>query len=87
MWPSQGWTPGVGSSSCLLHRHWAGMSWGETRTMPGAGFSAPYQFSGVDHALVLWAAVFFPFLLEFTLNDIEKETYTLKTFENYGSLT
>lgn len=49
--------------------------------MPGAGFSVPYQFSGFDHALVLWAAFFFPFLLEFTLNDIEK------AFENFGSLT
>lgn len=55
--------------------------------MPGAGFSVPYQFSGFDYALVLWAAFFPPFLLEFTLNDIEKETYTLKAFENFGSLT
>lgn len=55
--------------------------------MPGTGFSVPYQFSGFDHALVLWAAFFFSFLLEFTLNDIEKETYTIKAFANLGSLT
>lgn len=27
--------------------------------MPGAGFSDPYQFSGLDHVLGLWAAYFF----------------------------
>lgn len=37
--------------------------------MPGAGFSDPYQFSGLDHVLGLWAAYFF-FLLEFALDNI-----------------